>query len=168
MTLKKIQICPMGKLKLVIVCLMLFGSSYSLASVSDSSQIKKTERFELGVRGFNVHNDFVNHSNAGWCIYGNFNFPLFKKIGVKGLVQAGYDQIVTSEFIQKSEWFGKPFWVGAGLQKSFGIVASDDLTIGIGFKAFGFSKPDSWLYNPETGERQYSMFTSIRLGRFME
>ncbi|WP_268035735.1 hypothetical protein [Algoriphagus sp. PAP.12] len=150
-------------MKKLFIPLILFLSFFSNISVaSDSLKIQKTQRFQVGFRYFNVNNDFVDQSNRGVGVYGSYAFPLIKKYGIEGIVELGTDWLTGEGHIPKSEWYGSHIWAGAGVQKRVSIFADNDFTFGLGIRAFGISKADSWSYDPNTGERQYSYIDQLR------
>lgn len=149
--------------KLLLILFFIFGFFSNQSFASDSLDIPKRHRFQIGIKYFNVNNSFVNHSNGGIGIYGAYNYPLFKKLGINGKVALGTDWMIGEGGISKSEWYQNPIWIGAGLEKKISIFSQKDFGIGLGMKGFGISKPDSWLYNPETGERQYDYIDQFRI-----
>lgn len=150
-------------MKKLLIPFILFLSFFSnLSFASDSLKIQKNQRFQVGFRYFHVYNDFVDQSNRGVGIYGSYAFPLIKKYEIEGIAELGTDWLTGEGHIPQSEWFGSPIWAGIGIQKRVSIFGKNDFTFGLGIRAFGVSKADSWSYDPNTGERQYNYIDQLR------
>ncbi|WP_373400037.1 hypothetical protein V8V91_10680 [Algoriphagus halophilus] len=100
----------MKKPLLILFLLLGFFSNYCFAS--DTLEIPKKHRFQIGIRYFNVHNNFVNQSNVGSGIYGTYSFPLFNKLGIDGKVILGTDWMIGEGGFQNQN----------GIKIQFGVV----------------------------------------------
>lgn len=150
-------------MKSSLISIILFLSLFSnISFASDTLKIQKNQHFQVGFRYFNVYNEFVEQSNRGVGVYGSYAFPLIKKFGIEGIAELGTDWLTAEGHIPKSEWYGSPIWAGIGIQKKVSIFAKNDFTFGLGIRAFGVSKADSWSYDPNTGERQYIYIDQLR------
>lgn len=94
--------------------------------------------FSLGANYTNIKNKVWETTNYSIGIYGEYELPIIKKIGLLGLATAGIDRMQGCNLCE-SAWYKQGLWWGFALKRPFKI---EDQEFSIQFRGrwFGFDR----------------------------
>lgn len=117
--------------------LLLFFCLFSISVIAqEAPHLRKG--FSLGANYTNVQNKVWETSNYSIGIYGEYELPIIKKIGLTGLATAGIDRLQGCDLCE-SAWYKQGIWWGFALKRPFKI---EDQEFSIQFRGrwFGFDR----------------------------
>jgi hypothetical protein len=130
--------------KISIVLLFTF---MSMAAVFAQEQSLLRKGFSLGANYTNVKNKVWETTNYSIGIFGEYELPLIKKIGVSGLATAGIDRMQGCNLCE-SAWYKQGIWWGFALKRPFQIE-NQQFSIQFRGRWFGFGRTEPTRRNSD-------------------
>lgn len=120
--------------KLTLLVLFLVSS----ISVIAQEEPLLRKGFSLGINYTDVRNKVWETTNYSLGIYGEYELPLIKKIGVSGIATAGIDRLQGCDLCE-SAWYKQGIWWGFALKRPFQIE-NQEFSIQFRGRWFGFDR----------------------------
>lgn len=106
--------------------------------------------FTAGVSYVNVKDTRWGLSDYSYGIFGEYEHPIIKKIGLIGVATAGVDFMQNINPVETS-WYHRAYWWGFGLKRTF-VVEKQVFSIQARYRWFGFNRQVPTSQDPVTGE----------------
>lgn len=112
----------------------------SMAAVFAQEESLLRKGFSLGANYTNVKNRFWKTTNYSIGIYGEYELPIIRKIGLSGLATAGIDRLQGCNLCE-SGWYKQGIWWGFALKRPFQIE-NQQFSIQVRGRWFGFARSE--------------------------
>lgn len=132
---------------LLLLTLAITMSPYQLLAQEDPVRRKG---FTAGLNYVNVKDDVWGLSDYSIGIFGEYERPIIKKIGLNVLATAGVDFMQDINPVETS-WYHRAYWWGFGLKRTF-VVEKQVFSIQARYRWFGFNRQVPTSRDPITGE----------------
>lgn len=119
--------------------LLLFFCLFSISVIAQEVPLLR-KGFSLGANYTNVQNKVWETSNYSIGIYGEYELPIIKKIGLTGLATAGIDRLQGCNLCE-SAWYKQGIWWGFALKRPFQIE-NQEFSIQFRGRWFGFGRTE--------------------------
>ncbi len=121
------------------ITLVILFVAVSLAVMAQEESLLR-KGFSVGANYTHVKNRFWETTNYSIGIFGEYEHPIIKKLGLSGVATAGIDRIQDCRLCETG-WYTQPIWWGFALKRPFQIE-NQHFSIQARLRWFGFARSE--------------------------